>query len=75
MQKDIEKKRTVLITAREQLAEKKVTIEEKIKRELDLQSINSKEKKQWSVIKYINTVDLEDFGKITRKTCGTSREF
>ena len=32
------------MTAREQLAEKKVTIEEKINRKLDAQWINSKEK-------------------------------
>ena len=37
IQNDIEIKRTVLITAREQLAEKKVTIEEKINRKLDAQ--------------------------------------
>ena len=44
IQNDIEIKRTVLITAREQLAEKKVTIEEKINKKLDAQWINSKEK-------------------------------
>lgn len=35
MQKDIETKRTALITASEQLAEKTVTIEEQVNRELD----------------------------------------
>ena len=54
MQKDIETKRTALITASEQLAEKTVTIEEQVNRELDEERTNR-------VIKYINAIDVEDF--------------
>ena len=69
IQKDIEIKRATLITIIEQLVEKKVTVVEQINRELDAQSrrkiakkdqTNSEERSN-RVMKYINTIDLENF--------------
>lgn len=53
-------KKTALNNAREQLAEKKAAVEEEINREVDAQSINSKDRTD-RFIKYINIIHLEGF--------------